>query len=111
MCRKQTIGLLFGLLLGMCCTLGWAAPPPGSLGAISDELMVPAAGIAKMLFYISFICGAGFFLGALIQYKYYRENPQQVRLSTPITLLILSIVLIGFPLVLIFSGTAPWIGY
>ena len=80
-----------------------------SLGGISTSLMGPMAVLTKVILFISMICGIGFFLGSLIQYKYHRENPQQVRLSTPIVLFLLSLILIGFPLLLIYTGSIPWL--
>ncbi len=82
-----------------------------SLGAISSDLMGPVAALTKVLFYISIVCGIGFFLGSLIQYKYHRENPQQVRLSTPLVLFLLAIVFIGLPFLLVWAGAVPWLGY
>jgi len=107
--HERFVYFLTGLFLW--AALAWASPPAGSFGAISDDLMGPVGFLTRVLFYISFVCGVGFLLGSFLQYRYYRQNPQQVKLSTPITLFILALVLIGFPIVLIISKTAPWSGF
>lgn len=80
-----------------------------SLGQVSLSLMGPMGVLTKVILFISVICGVGFFLGSLIQYKYHRDNPQQVRLSTPIVLFLLSLILIGLPLLLYYTGSLPWL--
>lgn len=76
-----------------------------SLGSISDYLVNgPLYGIGKLGQAIAFIAGAGFLLAGIFQYKNYRDNPQQVRLSTPITYLILGLVLIALPFIAMLSA-------
>jgi len=70
---------------------------PGWTQVINDVLD-PAAGLTKLIYILCYIAGAGFLAGAVLQYKYHRDNPQQVRLSTPILLLILGLVLVCLPL-------------
>lgn len=83
----------------------------GSIGELSRDLMAPAAGLAKVFFAISFVTGVGFILGACIQFKYHRENPQQVRLSTCIMLLALGLALIALPFVTMISGASNFVHY
>ena len=69
-----------------------------TLGQLSENAMGPVAGLGKIMNYICLVAGIGFLLGAIIQYKYHRDNPQQVRLSTPILLLVLGLSLVALPL-------------
>lgn len=58
----------------------------------------PFKGLGYMLNAISFMVGVGFILGSYIQYQAHRDNPTQVRISTPIFLLCAGILLIILPL-------------
>lgn len=80
-----------------------------SIGDLADNLMGPVAGLGKILNAICFIAGTGFILGALLQYKYHRENPQQVRISTPIVLLCLGLIIIAIPMVAYFSESGNFL--
>jgi hypothetical protein len=102
-----------GLGLALLSTLAWAdnAMSLGSVGDIATTLSTVVMGISKLLFYAIIVCGIAFILGAIIQYKNHRANPQQVRLSTPVIFLIVGIVLVGFPLLLIWLGMGQWFGF
>lgn len=58
----------------------------------------PIGGLGYTLNALSFVVGIGFILGAYIQYQAHRDNPQQVRLSTPIFMLAAGLFLIILPL-------------
>lgn len=58
----------------------------------------PFSGLGYAMNAISFIVGVGFILGSYIQYQAHRDNPQQVRISTPIFLLVAGLVLVGLPM-------------
>ena len=61
-------------------------------------------GLGKIFGYICLIGGVGMILGAFLQYKAHRDNPSQVRLGTPIFLLIVGIILIILPYIGFISG-------
>ncbi len=88
-------------------------PIPGmaaeSLGTIANNLLVPATGIAHMLNLASVICGTGFLLAAVLQYKNHRDNPQEVPLSRPVTYLILGLALVLLPYFTMISQGASFI--
>lgn len=75
-----------------------------TVGDASRWLMGPVNGLGKVFGYMCLIGGIGMILGAFLQYRAHRENPSQVRLSTPVFLLIVGIILIILPYVGLLSG-------
>lgn len=79
---------------------------PGSLGDLSDKLLLPMSLLTSALYNMSLAIGIALLFGSLIQYKNYRNNPSQVPLSRPITLLVFGVLLIVLPLLTKFSESA-----
>ena len=79
---------------------------PGSLGDLSDKLLLPMSLLTSALYNMSLAIGIALLFGSLIQYKNYRNNPSQVPLSRPITLLIFGVILIVLPILTKFSESA-----
>ena len=79
---------------------------PGSLGDLSDKLLLPMSLLTSGLYNMSLAIGIALLFGALIQYKNYRNNPSQVPLSRPITLLVFGVILVVLPLLTKFSESA-----
>ncbi len=79
---------------------------PGSLGDLSDKLLLPMSLLTRALYNMSLVIGIALLFGSLIQYKNYRDNPSQVPLSRPITLLIFGTILVVLPLLTKFSESA-----
>lgn len=75
-----------------------------SLGDMANWMMGPVNGLGKVFGYICLIGGIGMILGALLQYKAHRENPSQVRLTTPVFLLVVGVILIILPLIGLLTG-------
>lgn len=75
-----------------------------SLGDVANWALGPVNGLGKVLGYMCLIGGIGMILGAFLQYRAHRENPSQVRLSTPVFLLIVGVFLIILPYVGLISG-------
>lgn len=77
-----------------------------SLGDLSDKLLLPMSLLTGALYNMSLAIGIALLFGALIQYKNYRNNPSQVPLSRPITLLVFGLVLLILPILTKFSESA-----
>jgi intracellular multiplication protein IcmD len=65
-----------------------------------------AAGIVTLIWVVSYIAGIGFALAAILQFKAHKDNPQQVSLSKPVVLLIVSACLLVLPTVTGIAGTS-----
>ena len=70
----------------------------GVTGWTTHMMKGPIAGLGYTMNALSFIVGVGFILGSYIQYQAHRDNPQQVRVSTPIFLLCAGLFLIILPM-------------
>lgn len=79
---------------------------PDSLGDLSDKLLLPMSLLTSALYNMSLVIGIALLFGALIQYKNYRNNPSQVPLSRPITLLVFGVILVVLPILTKFSESA-----
>ena len=75
-----------------------------SVGDMADWVMGPINGLGKVFGYICLIGGIGMILGSFLQYKAHRENPSQVRLTTPVFLFIMGVLLILLPFVGVLVG-------
>lgn len=69
--------------------LGFAA---GNMHSVTSMI----GGIMEVIMYVA---GVAVFVSATMKYRLHRQNPQQVHISTPITELVLSIILILIPIV------------
>lgn len=98
---------LFSFFCNNSSLAAWNEHQGVGLGQLANILMAPTAGIARIMMAMAFVAGVGFLMGAIIQYKYHRENPQQVRLSTPLLLLALGLALLALPLVAQISSSNP----
>lgn len=79
---------------------------PDSLGDLSNKLLLPMSLLTNALYNMSLAIGIALLFGALIQYKNYRNNPSQVPLSRPITLLVFGVILVVLPILTKFSESA-----
>ena len=75
-----------------------------SMGDMADWVMGPVNGLGKIFGYICLIGGVGMILGSFLQYRAHRENPSQVRLGTPVFLLVVGIILIILPFIGVLVG-------
>lgn len=75
-----------------------------NIGQVSVNILGPAKGVAHAINAACYIMGVGFLLAALLQYKYHRENPQQVRISTPIFLVLMGLFILAVPFVAMHSS-------
>lgn len=80
-----------------------------SLGDVADNLMYPVTGLGRVINAICYVAGVGFLLGGILQYKYHRENPQQVKISTPIFLAAIGISLIALPFIAMWSESGRFL--
>lgn len=75
-----------------------------SLGEMANNVLGPMNGLGKLLGYVCILGGIGMLFGAILQYKAHRENPSQVRLTTPVFLVVVGIVLLILPFIGVISG-------
>jgi hypothetical protein len=87
-------------------TLNVQALPADSLGDISDKLMLPMSVLASGVYNVSLGIGIALLFGTLIQYRNHRQNPGQVPISRPVTLLIFGLIFLSLPFLAKLSESA-----
>lgn len=90
--KRIQLGLIAGLVL--CSpTLSWAF----SLGELADNIYAPTAFVTKFVIFGCYAVGIALALAGIMQYKNHQQNAKLVPLSIPITLFILSGILLLLP--------------
>jgi len=64
---------------------------------VIDNVSGPITLFTQAIYSACYVIGIGFLFGSIVQYRQHRQNPTQVRISTPIFLLIAGIVLLFLP--------------
>ena len=79
-----------------------------SIGSLSERIMAPATGLERATELLCIVLGVGMLTGSLLQYRRHRQNPSEVRLSGPVLLLILGLILVIFPYLARYSFSAGY---
>lgn len=103
--NRRQIGWAFFLSLWASQGLAY-----GGFGAVSDNLLGPISGFSQLLNGVSYTIGVGFLLGGLVQYRQHRENPQQIKISTPIVLALIGLIFVALPFITRLSPAAHALG-
>ena len=74
------------------------------LGSVADNMTSTMGSLSQFIQGMSFVIGFGFGVGAIVKYKAHRDNPLQVRVTEPITLLFISLAFLCLGVVLTLAG-------
>jgi len=103
---KQEFDRITGFVLislGLLCLPGanlMAAASATSLTGLATNITSSIQSIAALVTAGSYIAGICFALGAIMKFKQHKDNPTQIPIGTPISLLLIGAALIFFPSVL-----------
>lgn len=100
--KRIKLGLAAGLALCLP-TFAWAF----SLGDLADNIYAPTAFVTKFVIFGCYAVGIALALAGIMQFKNHQQNAKLVPLSIPITLFVLSGVLLLLPFVSK-QGGASW---
>ena len=108
---------LFSLLrryISQSLILFWVYSPlsiAANIGVVAEEALEPVGFLSSFVSKMCYVIGTILIVGSLMQYKRHRDNPTEVRISKPLMLLLLGLVIALIPLVPQFlasrSGAAP----
>lgn len=87
---------VFLTVLGLSALAAGANVSAGQVAGNTSDILETVTSIIVAVLYIA---AMGVFISATMKYRIHRQNPQQIPLSTPITELILAIVLAALPTV------------
>lgn len=98
---------------GLFATAAYASAigtaPPNSIGYVADNVNSSLGHIFQMAMAVAYLAGGAFFISGFHKLKQHKDNPQQVPVTTGITMLCLGIGLIFIP-TLLGSGGATLFG-
>lgn len=86
------------------------ADEPGSLAQVSSNILGPVSLFTKTLYSACYVLGAMLIMSSIVQYRDHRNNPSQVPISRPVSLLIFGLLLIGLPWVGHLTAGASFLG-
>ena len=100
--KRLQIGALYvvgGLLfMGTACAAS-------DLGEMATKITATFGAIGKLITGVSYVAGLGFAIGAILKFKQHKDNPTQVEIGKPITLLLVAGSLLFMPALLSSVGT------
>lgn len=101
----RTIRFLIGLGVLFCFTSAAMAADATSLTGVAANVSKAIGAIAQIITAGSYIAGIAFMVGAIMKFKQHKDNPTQIPIGTPISLLLIGAALLFFPFVLKIAGT------
>lgn len=85
-----------GFFLATFLLAGLAFAEEGGLGGIAFSITKSFRSFIMFMLALAYLAGTGFGIASLFKFKQHKDNPQQVTLGAPITLLVIAIALIFF---------------
>lgn len=92
------------VLVSSLLASGYADAGVTTFGAMATKITSSFAGIVKLITAGSYVAGIGFSLGAIMKFKQHKDNPTQIPIGTPISMVFIAAALLFFPIVLQLSG-------
>lgn len=87
-----------------------AGTSTSDLAGIATNLTGNFGGLAQLITASSYVAGLGFAVGAILQFKGHKDNPQQVTIGKPIALLFVAAALIFLPNIFQVTGQTIFAG-
>jgi intracellular multiplication protein IcmD len=96
---KSTLlkSLIFLLAMG---SAGIAFADGADLGSIAENITSNFSSLTELITACSYIAGLGFAIGAIMKFKMHKDNPTQVPIGTPISLIFIAAALLFLPSIL-----------
>ena len=101
--HKGSIAKLMSLAL--IAYAGNAVADGLTIGGMADSITGSFASLTKLITAGSYLAGLGFSVGAIIQFKSHKDNPQQTPIGKPIALVFIAAALLFLPTILSVTGS------
>ncbi len=93
----KTMFLLATMLAGGAAVAGTST---ANLGDIATNITSNFSQLTNLITACSYIAGLGFAIGAIMKFKMHKDNPTQVPIGTPISLVFIAAALLFLPSIL-----------
>ena len=102
----------FVKLVGLALVLiaGNAVAGDMTLGDMAHSITGSFGQVTKLITAGSYLAGLGFSVGAIIQFKAHKDNPQQTPIGKPIALIFVAAALLFLPTILDIAGATMFGG-
>ena len=95
----------FLVAIGMMFFFSEACANSGAtIGTMASSIVKTFASIARLITAGSYIAGLGFAVGAIMKFKAHKDNPTQITIGTPISLIFIAAALLFLPSILSVAG-------
>jgi intracellular multiplication protein IcmD len=81
-------------------TIALAASSTENLGDIASNITSNFSELTNLITACSYIAGLGFAIGSIMKFKMHKDNPTQVPIGTPISLVFIAAALLFLPSIL-----------
>lgn len=95
----------------LACNILWFCVGAGQayamdLGTVATQITSNFGAVAKLITAMAYIGGLGFALASIMKFKQHKDNPTQIPIGTPITLVFIAAALMFLPTVFEVAGTS-----
>jgi intracellular multiplication protein IcmD len=94
---KRYLVVISLLLASVLLNIGVAFADTQNLSSVATTITASFSDLAKLITAIAYIAGLGFAVGAIFKFKSHKDNPTQIPIGAPITLLFVGAALIFMP--------------
>jgi intracellular multiplication protein IcmD len=94
------------LLMFFLGTKLFAASPATSVEGLATLLSGTFKSVVQIITAISYVGGIGFTLGSIMKFKQHKDNPTQVPVGTPVSMVFIGASLLFFPTILTIAGNS-----
>jgi intracellular multiplication protein IcmD len=99
---------LFIIALVLFC--GNAMATTGDIGNMASQISSTFSKLSKAITGGSYVAGLAFSIGAIMKFKQHKDNPTQITIGTPISLVFIAAALLFLPTVLDVAGQTMFTG-
>jgi intracellular multiplication protein IcmD len=96
-----SVGIIFSANIALAQS---STSTNGGLGQIAKNITNSISDIAVLIISISILAGLGFGVASAFKFKQHKDNPTQVPLGQPLTLLAIAVMLLWLPYILQQAG-------
>jgi|AntRauTorckE5430_2_1112549.scaffolds.fasta_scaffold00008_34 intracellular multiplication protein IcmD len=91
--KTRTLGHAFQVISVGLVHISVSASGGGGIATIAATVKVQLSALADLISQIGFVAGFLFFMAAIFKFKQHKDNPTQVPVGTPVSMIVMSAAL------------------